>query len=630
MSQVHVSPLILSQVQKPARYIGGEWNSVTKDHSQMAVTVALAFPDVYEVAMSHLGLKILYHIVNEIPDAVAERVYAPWPDMEAQLRRNRLPLHTLETKRPVREYDIFGFTLQYEMCCTNVLNMLDLAGIPLFSAERGADDPLIIAGGPCVYNPEPLAPFIDVFFVGESEESIVEMVDCEREWKAAGRPGGRRGLLERMARIEGNYVPAFYTAEYDSEGNFARLVPNAEAAPAVIRKRVVADVENLPVPLHPILPHIESVHDRAVLELFRGCTRGCRFCQAGVLYRPVREKTPERLLAIAEQLIANSGYDEISLMSLSSADYSQLGELVDMLMERFASRGVSVSLPSLRIDSFSVEIAKKVQQVRKSGLTLAPEAGSQRMRDVINKGVSEKDLLTACDNAFRSGWNRVKLYFMMGLPTETDEDLRGIADLGYKVSDLYRDITGRTGCRVTISVSSFVPKPFTPFQWMGQESVAEIERRQQFLKNEIRARNITYNYHDAKTSFLEAVLARGDRRIAAAIYEVWRQGGRFDGWSEFFSYERWQAAFAATGIDPAYYASRVRRPDEPLPWDHIDCGATKDFLRREWRLARSGAFTHDCRRQSCTGCGVCPQLGVEVVDRKEGNRGKATFIYRER
>ncbi len=630
MSEVKVSPFALAKVQKPARYIGGEWNSTVKDHTKMNVTVALAFPDVYEVAMSHLGLKILYHVINEIPDAVAERVYAPWPDMEALMRTHRWPLYTLETKRPVREYDLFGLTLQYEMCATNVLNMLDLAGIPVWSRERTDDDPLVIAGGPCVYNAEPLAPFIDVFFIGESEESVVEMIDVWREWKAAGKPGGRAEILARMAAIEGNYVPAFYRDTYDAAGNFRALVPTTDAAPAKIVKRVIRDVESLPVPTKPILPHIAPVHDRAVLELFRGCTRGCRFCQAGMLYRPIREKSPEKLVALAEEIIANSGYDEISLMSLSSADYSHLPELVDRLMERFRSQRVGVSLPSLRIDSFSIDIAKKVQQVRKSGLTFAPEAGTQRMRDVINKGVSEEDLIAACTNAFASGWNTVKLYFMMGLPTETDADLDGIADLGYRVSDLYREITGRTGCKVTISVSSFVPKPFTPFQWMAQAPIEEIQRRQQYLKGRIRNRHISYHYHDAPTSFIEAVMARGDRRLAPVIYRVWKDGGRFDGWTEFFSYDRWARAMAAEGIDPAYYASRLRSLDEPLPWDHIDCGVTRDYLAREWRRGCAAGLTHDCRRLSCLGCGVCPQLNVQVVDGKGGDRAKTTYIYQQR
>lgn len=630
MSQVQVSPFLLAKVQKPARYIGGEWNSVVKDHGTVSVSVALAFPDVYEVAMSHLGLKILYHVINERKTAVAERVYAPWPDMEAVMREADIPLFSLETKTPIREFDIFGFTLQYEMCCTNLLNMLDMAGVPIWSAERTEVDPLVIAGGPCVYNPEPLAPFIDVFFIGESEESVVELVEVYEEWKTAGKPGGRQEILRRMAQIAGNYVPAFYQDAYDESGHFQSLTPTDPVAPAVITKRVVADVEALPVPLKPILPHIESVHDRAVLELFRGCTRGCRFCQAGMIYRPVREKTPETLVAIADQLIDNSGYDEISLMSLSSADYSQLPELVDQLMERFAKQRVSVSLPSLRIDSFSIDIAKKVQQVRKSGLTFAPEAGSQRMRDVINKGVSEEDLVHACTNAFQSGWNTVKLYFMMGLPTETDEDLKGIADLGYVVSDLYRDLTGKVGCRVTISVSSFVPKPFTPFQWMAQAPVEEIERRQKYLKGQIRNKHISYHYHDAKTSFWEAVLARGDRRVAKAIYEAWRMGGRYDGWTEFFDDERWHAACEKAGIDPAYYASRERSVTEPLPWDHIDCGATKDYLALEWERAKGVRLTRDCRREPCCGCGVCPLLDVCVVDGKGGRDGKSTFVYHKR
>ena len=450
---IHLDPSWLQHVEKPARYTGGEWNSIVKDHSTVDVTMALAFPDVYEVSMSHLGIKILYGLLNERQDVVAERVFAPWHDMEKEMRDRKIPLFSLETKTPIREFDLLGFTLQYEMSYTNILNMLDMADIPFYSKDRDMSFPLLLAGGPCVYNIEPIADFFDIVSIGESEEWLVEFVELFKSEKAKGFPGGKEAFLRKAALIEGTYVPALYEPEYTEDGHFKGLKILAEEAPAVVKKRIVEDVEHSYYPTAPIVPYLDVVHDRAVLELFRGCLRGCRFCQAGMLYRPVRERTPERLLQMAKDIIANTGYNEISLMSLSSADYSKLPELVDMLMEEFKDKQVSVSLPSLRIDAFSIDIAKKVQQVRKSGLTFAPEAGSQRMRDVINKGVSEEDLMAACENAFKSGWNTVKLYFMMGLPTETDEDVAGIADLAYKVLDLHRDITGKRNGKVTVSCS---------------------------------------------------------------------------------------------------------------------------------------------------------------------------------
>ena len=630
MSQVNLDPVWLMQVQKPARYIGGEWNSIIKNHTRVDVTVALAFPDVYEVAMSHLGLKILYRILNDRTDTAAERVYAPWTDMEALMREKQIPLYSLETKHPVKEFDVFGFTLQYEMCYTNVLNMLDLAGIPLLSKDRTEEDPLIVAGGPCVYNAEPLADFIDAFFIGESEEAIGDMADTVKAWKKEGRPGGRQELVRRMAGIEGIYVPAFYEPKYGRDGRFLSLEPLCGEAAFPVKKRRLADVESVPVDDRPLLPNVETVHDRAVLELFRGCSRGCRFCQAGMIYRPVREKSVDRLMEVAENMIRNTGYQEISLMSLSSADYSHLPQLVDRLMDEFKDRKVSVSLPSLRVDSFSVDIANKIQQVRKSGITLAPEAGTQRLRDVINKGVTEEDLMEACGNAFKSGWSTVKLYFMMGLPTETDEDLAGIAELANRVDRLYHEVTGRYGCKITVSVSSFVPKPWTPFQWMGQCSVEEIERKQHYLKGLMRNKHVRFAYHDAKTGYIEAVFARGDRRLCAAVLEAWKRGARYDGWSEYFSYDRWMEAFAACGIDPDQYASRPREMDEPFPWEHIDCGVVRGYLYREWCLAQKGILTHDCRRHPCQGCGVCPQLDLHVIDRKEGNHAKNVFVYHQR
>lgn len=631
MNQVYVDPVWLMHIQKPARYIGGEWNSIVKDHDTVDVKVALAFPDVYEVAMSHLGLKIIYSVINRRNDALAERVYAPWIDMEKMMREKHIPLFSLENKCPVRDFDVLGFTLPYEMSYTNVLNMLDLAGIPVFSKDRGDEDPIVACGGPCVYNAEPMCDFIDLFFIGESEEAIEEMVDIIKQWKAEGKPGGKEEELRRLAQIEGCYVPAFYEASYYEDGTFRSIKPLRKDVQFPVKKRVIHNVDKVAVDDMPILPHIEIVHDRAVLEMFRGCSRGCRFCQAGMIYRPVREKKESHLQELAERLIQNTGYNEISLMSLSSADYSRLPELVDHLMDKFQNRRVSVSLPSLRVDSFSIDIAKKVQQVRKSGLTLAPEAGTQRMRDVINKGITEENIMEACSNAFKNGWSKVKLYFMLGLPTETDEDLAGIVDLAMRIKNLYHDIRGRYDCRITVSVSSFVPKPFTPFQWMPQCTVAEVERKQQYLKKLFTDRHIRYVYHDAKTGYLEAVLARGDRKIGQVIYTAWKKRCIYDGWTEFFQYDRWMEAFEECHVNPDLYANRDRDEYEAEPWDHIDCGVTKDFLRKEWRMAQRGVHTFDCRRKPCNGCAVCPALDVKLIDYEEENtHEKTVFVYKQR
>lgn len=609
---------ILSSVQKPARYTGGEFASIVKPAEEVEATIALAFPDVYEVGMSYLGFKILYHLLNKEDGIAAERVYAPWIDLEAKMREREIVLCTLETKKALRECDIVGFTLQYELSYTNILNMLDLGGVPLLAKDRTDADPFVIVGGPCVYNPEPLADFFDFAVIGEGEEVLIEVMRCYKEWKREGKPGGRQEFLQRVVKIKGIYVPSFYEAEYNEDGTFKAIKPLREDIPAVIQKRVVEDMNSVDFPTSPIVPFGEIVHDRIMLEVFRGCSRGCRFCHAGMVYRPVRERKPEVLMDLSRKLVDNTGYNEISLVSLSSADYSCLAPLVHKMIGEFKDERVSVSLPSLRIDSFCVAIAKEVQAVRKSGLTFAPEAGSQKMRDVINKGVTEEDLMNAVGAAFESGWNSVKLYFMIGLPYETDEDVLAIADLARKVQYKYFQITGKRGCKVTVSASSFVPKPYTAFQWFAQNDLEEIRRKQFLLKDEIKKyKNITLNYHDAKTGTIEAVFARGDRRVGKALLLAWQKGARFDGWSDCFSYERWLEAISDAGLDKDFYVARERGENEAFPWEHISPGVSRRFLWNEWRKAYAQQLTHDCRRTSCTGCGVCQALGVKIVDYKE-------------
>lgn len=616
--QIVLSPDILNRVLKPARYTGQEWNSIKKDPDTVDVSYALALPDVYEVGMSNLGLKILYDLINRRDDAAAERVYAPWTDMEAEMRAHHIPLYALESFRPISEFDVIGFSLQYEMSFSNVLNMLDLAGIPLKTADRSLAHPFVIGGGPCAFNPEPIADFFDFLLIGEGEDLLNEVTNCLVQWKRAGKPDGRLGLLRRVAALDGIYVPQFYQASYHDDRTLASVTSTQPEAKACVVKRIVEDLDAAPFPTKLVMPYLDIVHDRIMLELFRGCTRGCRFCQAGNIYRPVRERRPETLVKLARELVANSGYDEISLVSLSTADYSCLHGLITELQEGLRGDKVSVSLPSLRIDSFSVDLAQQVQSVRKSGLTFAPEAGTQRLRDVINKGVTEENLRDAVTAAFKAGWSSIKLYFMIGLPTETDEDVRGIAELAYRVLEWYRETTGRRGAKVSVSVSSFVPKCQTPFQWMPQDSIDEMRRKQALLKSCIRDRSISLHWHDPEVSFLEAVFARGDRRLADAIVYAWQHGARFDGWSEHFKYDVWMEAFAATGIDPHFYANRSRELDELLPWDHISAGVGKQYLASEYDNGVRLELTPDCRRGACDGCGVCDGLGVQIVD--WGNR----------
>ena len=605
---------MLQAVEKPARYTGGEWNAQPKDSAAVLCRIALAMADVYEVGMSNLGLKILYEILNRRDDIAAERVYAPWLDMEEEMRRRGIPLFSLETFQEVSSFDILGFSLQYELLITNTLNMLDLAGLPLHAAERTDEQPFVIGGGPCVYNTEPIADFFDFFVLGDGEEIVVEVCDALIAWKKEGRLDGRRGFLRRAARIPGVYVPSFYAPEYDAQGMFTGLrILDAAASPQIYR-RVVKDLDAAPFLEKPVVPYLGIVHDRLMLELFRGCTRGCRFCQAGMAYRPVRERRPETLESLARTLFDSTGYNEMSLTSLSSADYSCLSPLVDGLLAGTQGERVSFSLPSLRIDSFSVDIAERLQQVRKSGLTFAPEAGTQRLRDVINKNVTEDDLLHSVRTAFEQGWKAVKLYFMMGLPTETDEDIVGIAELAQKVVDCYKEVKGKRGVKVTVSVSCFVPKAYTPFQWFAQVPQEEFERRQRLLKESIRDRAISFHYHDARASVLEGALSRGDRRLSAVIETAWRNGAKFDGWTDQFKDEVWKDAFCRCGVAPEFYSRRTRELEEVLPWAHTSPGVSEDFLRREWQRAEEAALTHDCRRETCTGCGVCPELGCDVVD----------------
>lgn len=593
---------LLDKVQKPGRYTGKEFNEIVKEEDASTVKIALTFPDLYEIGMSYLGFKILYEIINKRDGALAERVFSPAVDMEKLLRERQIPVFSLETYRPLNSFDIVGFTIQHELCYSNILNLIDLGQIPLRSEERKENNPLVIAGGPGAFNPEPLSRFIDLFVIGEGEEIIGEIIEVYKRWKE--KKQSRAKLLEELAHIEGVYVPSFYKVTYFKDGRVKSVAPKKETYHSVIKKQIISDFDKAAYPLFPIVPNIDVVHDRITLEIFRGCTRGCRFCQAGMIYRPVREKSVDTLIGLAYEILAHTGYEEISLSSLSSSDYSEIESLITKLIDRFEEKGVGVSLPSLRIDSFSVALAQQVQRVRKAGLTLAPEVGTQRLRDVINKNVLEEDLYSSIKAAFEGGWRKIKLYFMVGLPTETEEDVEGIARLVSKVDHMGREITGRK-ININISVSTFVPKPHTPFQWEAQEERESLFKKIRYLKNRLNWRNVSFSYPDIDRSYLEAVFARGDRRLGEVLEKAHSLGCKFDAWREQFNFEAWQEAFNDCGLDMEFYATRVREEDEVLPWDHISCGVKKEYLLEEKEKALKGETTPDCRFEDCTGCGVC-------------------------
>lgn len=594
----------LRMVQKPARYAGGELGSVMKNKDEVDLRFAFCFPDIYEVGMSHLGMKILYGALNEMPGVWCERVFSPWTDFAALMRERQIPLYALESGDPVASFDFIGFTLMYEMCYTTVLDMLDLAGLPLRAAERGEDAPVVVCGGPCVCNPEPMAPFADLFLLGEGEELLCEVVDCYRQNRRKG--GKKADFLRAAAKIEGVYVPAFYSVEYLPGGEVRAVTPKVPEAAPRVKKRVMSDLNRSYFPKQFVLPYVDIIHDRAVIEVFRGCIRGCRFCQAGFIYRPVREKTPETLDAQARSLCDASGYEDISLSSLSTSDYTALEPLLDGLLGWTQERKIGLSLPSLRVDNFSESLMQKINTVRRSGLTFAPEAGTQRLRDAINKNVTEEEILHTCVQAFRGGWTNVKLYFMLGLPTETMEDVEGIAALAQRVVDAFYHMPEKPkgkGVTVSVSVSTFVPKPFTPFQWEAQDTRETIVQKQCHLRDCMKSRKITLHCHEPHVSSLEAVLARGDRRVADVVESAWRKGCRLDSWDECFHFESWMQAFDEAGLSPAFYANRVRQPDETLPWDHLDCGVDKAFLRCENRKAYQSETSQNCR-EGCGGCGA--------------------------
>ena len=602
---------MLEKVQKAPRYTGGEMNTAIKPWEEAKLHFAFCFPDTYEVGMSHLGMKILYGAINAQPDMLCERVFMPWVDMKALMEEENVPLFSMENRRALNEFDVVGFTLQYEMSYTNVLAMLKLGNIPLLREERTEEMPIIVAGGPCAFNPEPLADFIDAFMVGDGEEQIIELNRVILEGRAEG--ASRMTILKRLAGVRGVYVPALYDVAYNEDGTIASMKPNCEEAPEKVLKAIITDMDSAYYPKEIPVPYTEIIHDRIMLEIMRGCTRGCRFCQAGMLYRPVRERSLEKLVELAESLEKSTGYDEISLSSLSSGDYTCLAELIRELIRRLKEKRVSISLPSLRLDSILKDALEETQKERKTSLTFAPEAGTQRLRDVINKGVTEDDLIEKVRDAFEGGWSSVKLYFMMGLPTETYDDLDGIADLADKVVKQYFAVPKAQrakGLRVTCSASVFVPKPFTPFQWEPQDTQEVVKAKQQHVREKFKAiKGANFNYHESDLSYLEACFARGDRKMGKVLLRAFEKGCILDGWGELFKYDAWREAFEETGIDPAFYAFRRREKDEILPWDHIDCGVTKEFLWREKEKADQEKTTKDCRL-GCNGCGLQRYKGV--------------------
>lgn len=609
MTKLALSDEILMKIDKPARYIGNELNSVKKNKDEVAIRFAMCFPDVYEIGMSHLGIQILYDMFNKREDVWCERVYSPWPDLHRIMKDEKIPLFGLESQEPVKDMDFLGITIQYEMCYTNILQILDLSQIPLLATERGEDCPIVIGGGPCTYNPEPIADFFDLFYMGEGEIQYDALFELYKKMRSVGN--SRAEFLHEAAKIPGIYVPSLYEPTYNEDGTLKSFAPIVDDIPSVITKQLILDMTEAVYPEKPVVPFIKATQDRVVLEIQRGCIRGCRFCQAGMVYRPVREKHVERLKALAVEMLKSTGHEEISLSSLSSSDYSQLEELIDFLIEECNKKRVNISLPSLRIDAFSLDVMSKVQDVKKSSLTFAPEAGSQRLRDVINKGLTEEVILNGATQAFEGGWNKVKFYFMLGLPTETEEDMRAIAELANETAVRYYETVPkekRNGkCQITISTSFFVPKPFTPFQWARmyppEDYIGRAKIVNDAVKEQLNRKSIKYNWHEADVTVLEGVLARGDRRVGKAILEVYKNGGIFDAWSEFFDYKRWLDAFAACGIDPDFYTMRERSLDELFPWDFIDTGVSKEFLQREWKNAMAESVTPNCRMR-CSGCGV--------------------------
>ena len=620
MRKLALDDEILLEIEKPARYIGNEVNSVMKDISEVDIRFAMCFPDVYEIGMSHLGIQILYDMFNRREDTWCERVYSPWTDLDRIMRQKKIPLFALESQDPIRDFDFLGFTIQYEMCYTNILQVLDLSQIPLLSVERTREHPFVIGGGPCTYNPEPLADFFDLFYIGEGETVYNELLDAYKAWKQSGQE--REAFLERAAQIPGIYVPSFYEVTYKEDGTIDTFLPKNPHAKPSIEKQMVLDVTDTCYPEKPVVPFIKATQDRVVLEIQRGCIRGCRFCQAGMLYRPTRERDVEMLKEYAVKMLENTGHEEISLSSLSSSDYSKLKELTTFLIEEFKGKGINISLPSLRIDAFSLDVMSQVQDIRKSSLTFAPEAGSQRLRDVINKGLTEEIILEGAGQAFEGGWSRVKLYFMLGLPTETEEDMKEIAHLAEKVAKRYYEIPKdqRNGkCQIVASTSFFIPKPFTPFQWAKMCNREDYIHKANVVNNEMKAqlnrKSLKYNWHEADVTVLEGVFARGDRKVGRALLEAYRLGCLFDSWGEHFQYDLWLQAFENTGLSIDFYNLRERDLDEVLPWDFIDIGVTKQFLQREWKNAMAGKVTPNCRMQ-CSGCGVAKYKGGVCVEGK--------------